>query len=205
MRSRTSLTPIVSAGLAAVAAGSLFAFSLVAQRTGLPGLGSGSVVPVAPSLQLPSITLPGTGVEPPIAVESAPVVSAPITISELPADQASAPAARGGGAGPAVAPSSSATQRANELGKDRDRAVTVQEVAGPMSTASARSPTSVATKGKAYGHTDGGPGNGRGRDDHQGSYSRAATSESSSYGSHHRRGPANGHQKQKSQKQNKKN
>jgi hypothetical protein len=60
MRSKPALTPVWGTALAAVAAGSLLAFSLVAQQTGLGNLGlSDRVASTAPGVSSSTITLPG--------------------------------------------------------------------------------------------------------------------------------------------------
>ena len=59
-RERGAWTPFVGGALAALTAGSLIVFSLVAQKTSLEGFSSRGVTAIAPSVSAPrSITLPG--------------------------------------------------------------------------------------------------------------------------------------------------
>jgi hypothetical protein len=99
MRSKPTPTPLLGAALAAVAAGSLLAFSVVAQQAGLGQLRvPGPVTASGPGGSLGAITLPGAPGNPraagspepsPIAPEPTLVASAPPPAPEIAATPAS--------------------------------------------------------------------------------------------------------------------
>lgn len=100
MRSKPSLTPVLGTALAAVAAGSLLAFSVVAQQAGLVDIALPRPVPATrPGASLGGITLPGAPSNP-----AAPRSSGPATTAPSPTLVASAPAPTPEAAPPTLAP-----------------------------------------------------------------------------------------------------
>jgi hypothetical protein len=87
MRSRRTFTPLLGTALAAVAAGSLLAFSLVAQQAGLGDLAvPGPVTASGARGSLGPITLPGApgNPAPPGATEAAPSAPEPTVVASAP-------------------------------------------------------------------------------------------------------------------------
>jgi hypothetical protein len=88
MRSKPTLTPVLGTALAAVAAGSLLAFSMVAQHAGLGDLTvPGPVTASGPGGSLGAITLPGVPGNPAAAgsPEPSPTASEPTLVASAPA------------------------------------------------------------------------------------------------------------------------